>query len=144
MTSQEPAEIGRPRAEVRESRLANEILKAAPAFFAAGLDRPRPTSWGLIHQHKDVFGVEPVCQVLPRHGCGIAPGRYYAARSRPGSARAVRDEGAADAVRRRGGEKVATRPRLPRFAARHEATETPMSGPGAPAGCDFPAGWDPK
>jgi transposase len=46
MTSQEPAEIGRPRGEVREPRRANEILKAASAFFAAGLDRPRPTSWG--------------------------------------------------------------------------------------------------
>jgi hypothetical protein len=46
MTSREPAEIGRPRGEVREPRRANEILKAASAFFAAGLDRPRPTSWG--------------------------------------------------------------------------------------------------
>lgn len=39
MTSQEPAEIGRRRGEVREARRANEILKAASAFFAAGLKR---------------------------------------------------------------------------------------------------------
>jgi transposase len=45
LTSQEPAEIGRPRAEVREPHRADEILKLASAFFAAGLDRPRPTSW---------------------------------------------------------------------------------------------------
>ena len=39
-TSEESAEIRRLRAEVRELRRANEILKAASAFFAAELDRP--------------------------------------------------------------------------------------------------------
>jgi putative transposase len=43
-------------------------------------------------EHKDVFGVEPVCRVLTQHGCKIAPSTYYAARSRPASARSVRDE----------------------------------------------------
>jgi len=52
----------------------------------------------------------------------------------------VRGEGAADAVMRRGVEKVATRLRLPRFAARYEAIETLMSGPGVSAGRTFPAG----
>jgi|SRR5580700_2266143 hypothetical protein len=52
----------------------------------------------------------------------------------------VRAEGAADVVTRRGGEKVATRLRLPRFAARHEAIETLISGPGVSAGRTFPAG----
>jgi transposase len=40
MSSEEPAEIRRLRAEVKELRRANEILRAASAFFAAGLDRP--------------------------------------------------------------------------------------------------------
>jgi len=40
-----------------------------------------------IEQHRDTFGVEPICQVL-----AIAPSSYYAARSRQPSARAVRDE----------------------------------------------------
>ena len=40
LSSGESAEIRRLRAEVKELRRANEILKAAPAFFAAGLDRP--------------------------------------------------------------------------------------------------------
>jgi transposase len=40
-TSQESAEVRRLRAEVRELRRANEILKAAAGFFAAELDRPR-------------------------------------------------------------------------------------------------------
>jgi putative transposase len=44
-----------------------------------------------IDEHKDVFGVEPVCRVLTQHGWQIAPSTYYAARSRPASARSVRD-----------------------------------------------------
>jgi transposase len=43
-TSQESAELRKLRAEVRELRRANEILKAASAFFAAELDRPTPRS----------------------------------------------------------------------------------------------------
>lgn len=39
-TSQEHAEIRRLKREVTELRRANEVLKAASAFFAAELDRP--------------------------------------------------------------------------------------------------------
>ena len=39
-----------------------------------------------IHAHKDRYGVEPICRMLP-----IAPSTYYAASHRPASARAVRD-----------------------------------------------------
>jgi transposase len=41
-TSEESAELRKLRAEVKELRRANEILKAASAFFAAELDRPTP------------------------------------------------------------------------------------------------------
>jgi transposase len=44
MTSEEHAEVKRLRREVAELRRANEILKAASAFFAAELDRPLPRS----------------------------------------------------------------------------------------------------
>ena len=44
VTSEESAELRKLRAEVRELRRANEILKAASAFFAAELDRPQ-RSW---------------------------------------------------------------------------------------------------
>jgi putative transposase len=44
-----------------------------------------------IDEHKDVFGVEPICRVLTAHGAPIAPGTYYTAKSRPPSARAVHD-----------------------------------------------------
>jgi transposase len=43
-TSEEAAEIKRLRAENAELRRANEILKAASAFFAAELDRPSKRS----------------------------------------------------------------------------------------------------
>nr|BFE32422.1 hypothetical protein GCM10010200_046730 [Actinomadura rugatobispora] len=39
-----------------------------------------------------MFGVEPICRVLSEHGTKIAPSTYYAAKSRPVSPRAVRDE----------------------------------------------------
>ena len=40
VSSEESAEIRKLRAEVKELRRANEILRAASAFFAAELDRP--------------------------------------------------------------------------------------------------------
>ena len=43
-TSEESAEIKRLKREDAELRRANEILKAASAFFAAELDRPSPRS----------------------------------------------------------------------------------------------------
>jgi putative transposase len=39
-----------------------------------------------IDEHRDRFGVEPIC-----HAVQVAPSTYYAARRRPPSARAVRD-----------------------------------------------------
>ena len=43
-TQAETAELRRLKAENRELRRANEILKAAAGFFAAELDRPSRTS----------------------------------------------------------------------------------------------------
>jgi transposase len=43
-TGEEHAEIRRLKREVAELRRANEILKAASAFFAAELDRPQTRS----------------------------------------------------------------------------------------------------
>ena len=44
-----------------------------------------------IDQHREGFGVEPICTALKEAGVQIAPSTYYAARARPPSARAVRD-----------------------------------------------------
>jgi len=44
-----------------------------------------------IDDHRDRFGVEPICRVLTEHGVKIAPSGYYAFKSRPLSTRAARD-----------------------------------------------------
>ncbi|WP_408647247.1 IS3 family transposase [Trinickia dabaoshanensis] len=78
--------------EVKELRRANEILKLASAFFAPGGARPPyEVLKAFIDQHRDTFGVEPICKVLR-----IAPSGYrrHAARLRDPSrlcARAKRD-----------------------------------------------------
>lgn len=44
-----------------------------------------------IDEHRDVFGVEPICHVLSHHGVTMAPSTYYDARKRPPSKPALRD-----------------------------------------------------
>nr|WP_230772420.1 IS3 family transposase [Sphingomonas sp. Leaf4] len=59
--------------EVRELRQANEILRKASAYFGAGGARPPvPAMIAFIDDHRDAYGVEPICRVLP-----IAPSTYY-------------------------------------------------------------------
>jgi putative transposase len=53
-----------------------------------------------IDAHRDQFGVEPICRVLCEHGVHIAPSTFYAAKSRPLSARAQRDTVLLEAIRR--------------------------------------------
>jgi putative transposase len=48
-----------------------------------------------ISEHKGKFGVEPMCEVLP-----IAPATYYAAMSRPPSARALCDQKLSEEIKR--------------------------------------------
>ena len=47
-----------------------------------------------IDEHRDAYGVEPICEVLP-----IAPSTYYAARKRPPSQRAQRDAELTERIR---------------------------------------------
>jgi putative transposase len=44
-----------------------------------------------IDDHRDRFGVAPICRVLTEHGVPIASNSYYANKSRAPSARSVRD-----------------------------------------------------
>ena len=53
VTTEESAEIKRLKRENAELRRANEILKAASAFFAAELDRPRSLIVEFIREHAD-------------------------------------------------------------------------------------------
>ncbi|SEA76279.1 putative transposase [Bowdeniella nasicola] len=44
-----------------------------------------------INQHRHRSGVEPICAVLKDAGVQIAPSPYYAAKTRPLTARAIWD-----------------------------------------------------
>ncbi|WP_344867122.1 IS3 family transposase [Planomonospora alba] len=82
--AQKIAELER---EVRELRRAGEILKAAALFFRQGTRPSTAQVVAFIDAHRHRFGVEPICAVLE-----VAPSTYYAAKTRPPSARALRDE----------------------------------------------------
>ncbi|RJS91687.1 IS3 family transposase [Salinisphaera sp. Q1T1-3] len=62
--------------ENRELKRANEILRKASAYFAPiGPRPPRQVMIDFIDHHRDVYGVEPICSVLP-----IAPSTYHEAK----------------------------------------------------------------
>jgi putative transposase len=44
-----------------------------------------------VNDHKDQFGVEPICRVLSEHGCKIAPSTYYDNANRQPSKKKLRD-----------------------------------------------------
>ncbi|MFW6639921.1 IS3 family transposase [Nocardiopsis algeriensis] len=73
--------------ENRELRRANAILKTASAFFRGGARPPTHQVVDYIDTYRSEFGVEPICSVLQ-----VAPSTYYAAVSRPPSARSRTDE----------------------------------------------------
>ncbi|MHB8399305.1 MAG: IS3 family transposase, partial [Candidatus Limnocylindrales bacterium] len=86
LTTEERERMKQLERENRELRRANEILKAAAGFLRGGVRPPVREMTTFIDEQRVAFGVEPICQVLE-----IAPSSYYAARSRPPSARSVRD-----------------------------------------------------
>jgi putative transposase len=45
-----------------------------------------------VDDHRDRFGVEPICRVLTEHGVPIAPNSYYAHKVRAPAARTLRDQ----------------------------------------------------
>ena len=53
-----------------------------------------------IDEHRDEFGVEPICAVLKDAGVKIAPSTYYAVKTRPPSARSVTDVKVLEKVRK--------------------------------------------
>src|SRR5713226_6973410 len=84
-----------------ELRRANEILEEGGGVCRPGGARPpSEVMVGFINDHRDAYGVEPICAVLP-----IAPSVYYELRARqrcpdrrPGRAR--RDEALGGHIRR--------------------------------------------
>ncbi|MFC3448728.1 IS3 family transposase [Amycolatopsis speibonae] len=92
VTTAESERVRELERENRELRRANEILKAASGFLREGARPSTAALVAFITEYRDLFGVEPICAVLTEFGIKIAPSTYYAALSRPASAREVRDE----------------------------------------------------
>ncbi|QEH92708.1 IS3 family transposase [Dermacoccus abyssi] len=89
------------RRELAETRRANEILKKASAFFRSGTRPPHDEMIRFIDEHRDRFGVEPICRALRATDCGFITSRgYRAAKSRPRCARAIRDDVLVEEVKR--------------------------------------------
>ncbi len=72
-------------------------LEAGIGFLRGGARPPIATLVGFIDEHGHdmidgrAFGVEPICTVLSKHGCPIAPSTYYATKTRPICDRVIRD-----------------------------------------------------
>ena len=51
-----------------------------------------------IDQHRDRFGVEPICEVLTSEGIAVAPSGYYAHKARPPATRTLADAALAETI----------------------------------------------
>ncbi|MBU71012.1 MULTISPECIES: IS3 family transposase [Spongiibacter] len=101
VTSDERQRLKDLEKEVRELRRANEILRKASAYFCPGGARP-PTEVmvSFIDEHRDSYGVEPICSQLP-----IAPSTFYDHKDKRNhpqrrSSRAKRDDALCSEVKR--------------------------------------------
>ena len=92
-TTAEAARLGELRAGGSRAAPSKRDPAVGIGFLRGGARPPLPLIVDYIEEHKDAFGVEPICTVLSSADVTIAPSTYYAARTRPPSARAVRDGG---------------------------------------------------
>ncbi|QHC23063.1 IS3 family transposase [Streptomyces sp. GS7] len=99
-TSGEAARIAELEREVKELRRANAILKSASGFLRRGAGPSTAMKVTCIDQYKETFGVQQICDVLSETDAPIASSTYYAAHSRPRSARSLRDEHLTEEIRR--------------------------------------------
>ncbi|WP_438361846.1 IS3 family transposase [Micromonospora sicca] len=90
-TSSEAARIAELEREVRELRRANQILKSAAFFLRGGAGPSVAMKVEFVDSQREEHGVQPVLQALQGTPAQIAPSTYYAVKTRPASARAVRD-----------------------------------------------------
>src|SRR5674536_107741 len=92
-TTAEAARLGELRAGGSRAAPSKRDPAVGIGFLRGGARPPLPLIVDYIEEHRDAFGVEPICTVLSSADVTIAPSTYYAARTRLPSARAVRDEG---------------------------------------------------
>jgi transposase len=73
LTTSEHARLDKLERENRDLRRQNEILRKVWAFFGVSGDHP-PTAMmvAFIDAHREVYGIEPICSVLP-----ITAATYY-------------------------------------------------------------------
>ncbi len=64
-TSEEHDRIKALEREVRELRQASEILQGIGVFCGGGARPLVQAMTAFIDDHRDVWGVEPICRVLP-------------------------------------------------------------------------------
>jgi len=95
LTSSEREHLKELERENRELRRANEVPEGSGGFLRCGARPQRQEMTAFIDEHREAYGVEPICEVLP-----IAPSTYYAAKSRPPSAGERRDEELLEKVRK--------------------------------------------
>ncbi len=86
LTTDEREQLKKLELENKELRRANEILKSASAFFAAGFDGRPQQVVRYVTANRESHGVEPICKVLQ-----VAPQTYYSAARRPPSVRELHD-----------------------------------------------------
>src|SRR5659263_124828 len=91
-TTAEAARLGELRAGGSRAAPSKRDPAVDIGLLRGGARPPLPLIVDYIEEHRDAFGVEPICTVLSSADVTIAPSTYYAARTRPPSARAVRDE----------------------------------------------------
>jgi putative transposase len=81
-----------PRAQDQGARARERDFARGLVFLRAGARPATSLVVEFIDDHRDRFGVEPICDALAGTSVGIAPSTYYAAKVRPPSARQTRDE----------------------------------------------------
>ena len=100
-TRAEHEEVKGLKRENAQLRRANEILKTASAFFRSAARPFGPMRIAYIDEYRGRFGVEPICRVLGAslEGGFITSRGYRLAKSRPASARSIRDRILAEELR---------------------------------------------
>ena len=88
VTTEASREMRELRRKVAELERTIEILTAASAFFAREHDPLRRLICAFIDEHRDRFGVVPICRALSAHGCRSPRGRT--GRGGPGRCRGGR------------------------------------------------------
>ena len=97
---EELAEIKRLRAENRDLKEANEILKATSSFFAGELDLAAADLRVHRHDARRRARVEPICGALREQGLAVAPRSYRALKMLDAHARDRCDVAVLDKLRR--------------------------------------------